>query len=54
MSLAKRYKALTGKPLGVTGEIAKFTAARLLGLERSSARNPGYDATKVVEGRAKK
>jgi len=38
----------------VTGEIAEFTAARLLGLERSSARNPGYDATKVVEGRAKK
>lgn len=31
--LARRYRTLTGKPLGVTGEVAEFEAARLLGLE---------------------
>jgi hypothetical protein len=35
---------LTGKPLGITGEIAEFEAARILGLVLSQARQPGYDA----------
>ena len=43
-SAAKIYRRLTGKPLGITGEIAEFEAARILGLELSSARQPGYDA----------
>lgn len=42
--LAIRYHQETGKPLGITGEIAEFEAARLLGLELSEARQPGYDA----------
>ena len=43
-SLAIEYKELTGKPLGVTGEIAEYNAAKILGLELSEARTPGYDA----------
>ena len=42
--LAARYKKLTGKPLGITGEIAEFNAANLLGLELAEARQAGYDA----------
>lgn len=49
--LAKKYKKLTGKPLGVTGEIAEFTAANILGLQLTAARHPGYDATKEVDGK---
>jgi hypothetical protein len=41
--LAKKYKSLTGKPLGITGEIAEFSAAHALGLELSEARQPGYE-----------
>lgn len=50
-ALAVEFHALTGKPLGVTGEIAEFEAARLLGLALEGARNPGYDAKRVVRGR---
>ena len=39
-----RFKNLTGKPLGITGEIAEFSAAKLLGLELAEARQAGYDA----------
>lgn len=42
--LAQRYRAVTGKPLGITGEVAEFEAARLLNLELTPARNAGYDA----------
>jgi hypothetical protein len=46
--LAIRYKALTGKPLGITGEVAEFEAARLLPtLKLAEAREPGFDATEV-------
>lgn len=38
------YYELTGKPLGITGEIAECEAASLLGLELAEARSPGYDA----------
>lgn len=38
------YYELTGKPLGITGEIAECEAARLLDLELAEARSPGYDA----------
>ena len=44
--LAVEYYELTGKPLGVTGEIGEFEAARLLGLELEPARSAGYDATR--------
>lgn len=42
--LAKEYHSLTGKPLGITGEIGEFIAAEVLNLELTTARHPGYDA----------
>lgn len=42
--VARRYRELTGKPLGITGEIGEVLAARLLGLELADARQSGYDA----------
>ena len=41
---ARRYRELTGKPLGITGEVGEVQAARLLGLELAEARQAGYDA----------
>lgn len=43
--LAGEYYRLTGKPLGVTGEVGEFEAARILGLDLAEARTAGYDAT---------
>lgn len=42
--LAAEYYRLTGKPLGVTGEVAEFVAAEILGLELVPPRTAGYDA----------
>ena len=42
--VAKRYRNLTGKPLGITGEVGEFTAAELMNLQLTGARQPGYDA----------
>ena len=42
--VAVRFKHLTGKPLGITGEIAEFSAAKLLNLNLAEARQAGYDA----------
>lgn len=42
--LAQRYKKLTNKSLGITGEVAEFSAALILGLKLVEARTPGYDA----------
>lgn len=39
------YYQLTGKPLGITGEIGEYYAAKYLGLELAEARTAGYDAT---------
>jgi hypothetical protein len=52
--LAQEYRARTGKPLGVTGEIAEYEAANILGLELMSARQEGYDAIETVGGIARK
>lgn len=49
--VAKRYKRLTGKPLGITGEVAEFTAAKLLNLELAEARQSGYDAIRKQHGK---
>jgi len=49
--LAVRYYLKTGKPLGVTGEIAEFEAARLLGLKLCIARQAGYDALRIKNGK---
>lgn len=42
--LAKEYYHLTGRPLGVTGEIGEYEAARFLNLELAEVRQAGYDA----------
>ncbi|MHB8353811.1 MAG: DUF6998 domain-containing protein [Burkholderiales bacterium] len=49
--LAQEYRTLTGKPLGITGEVAEYEAARLLGLELTPARHAGYDAVRPSDGR---
>jgi len=46
--IAQRYYALTGKPLGITGEVAEYEAARVLGVRLTPARQAGYDATELV------
>ena len=43
-AVARRYRELTGKPLGITGEIGEVLAARLLKLKLAEARQEGYDA----------
>lgn len=45
--LAQQYRVLTGKPLGITGEVAEYEAARILGVELTPARQAGYDATEI-------
>jgi hypothetical protein len=47
--LATEYYQLTGKPLGVTGEIAEYIAAETLGLTLVPARTVGYDALRGTE-----
>ena len=42
--LAREYYEATERPLGVTGELGEYEAARLLTLTLAPAREPGYDA----------
>jgi hypothetical protein len=49
--LAQEYRSLTGKPLGITGEVAEYEAARLLGVTLTPARTAGYDAVREGDGR---
>lgn len=49
--LARDYYALTGRPLGVTGEVAEYEATRLLGLKLAAVRTAGYDAVRPSDGR---
>ena len=49
--ISKRYKELTGKPLGVTGEIAEYEAASKLGLKLANARQEGFDAIRIKSRR---
>ncbi|WP_242341293.1 hypothetical protein [Anaeromyxobacter sp. SG66] len=51
-ALAQEYRAVTGKPLGITGEVAEYEAARLLGLELTVARQVGFDAIEQSGGDA--
>ena len=44
-AVAIEYYRLTGKPLGITGEVGEYEAARLLNLTLANAREAGYDAT---------
>lgn len=43
-ALAVAYYHETGKPLGVTGEVAEWEAAQALGFKLCKARQDGYDA----------
>jgi hypothetical protein len=52
--LAQRYRILTGKPLGITGEVAEYEAARILGIELTPARQAGYDATESDGGQIRR
>lgn len=52
--LAKEYRHLTGRPLGITGEIAEYEAARILGLELSSVRQAAFDAIRQVQGHSQR
>src|SRR4051794_39773050 len=47
--LAAEYYRLTGKTLGVTGEVAEYVAARTLGLTLVPARTCGFDALRGKE-----
>lgn len=48
--LAVEYYGLTGKPLGVTGEVAEYEAAEKLGLTLTNARSPCFDAYREWHG----
>lgn len=52
--LAQEYRRLTGKPLGITGEVAEYEAARILGVELTPARQAGYDAVEKMDGRIRR
>lgn len=41
------YRQRTGRPLGVTGELGEYLAARQLGLTLLQERLPGVDATRI-------
>jgi len=47
-AIAKRYRQLTGRPLGITGEVAEYEACRLLNLRLADVRSPGFDATRDI------
>jgi hypothetical protein len=51
-TLARRYRELTGRPIGITGEVAEYEAMRLLGLNPAKVRQAGYDAIRS-KGRVK-
>lgn len=52
--VAQAYQDLTGRPMGITGEVAEYEAARLLGLKLCPARQPGYDALESLPSRVKR
>lgn len=52
--LAKKYRQLTGRPLGITGEVAEFSAAQILGLKLADVRQSGYDAMRIENGKVTK
>jgi len=52
--LAQQYRAVTGKPLGITGEVAEYEAARILGVELTPARQAGYDALEHRNGKTRR
>lgn len=52
-ALGAAYRQRTGRPLGVSGELGEYLAARHLGLTLLAAREGGVDATRALpEGQA--
>lgn len=47
--IAVRYRELTGRPIGITGEVAEYEAVRLLNLELATVMQAGYDAIRRTE-----
>lgn len=47
--LAAEYYRLTGKPLGITGEVAEYVAAEILDLELAPPRTKGFDAVRRTD-----
>jgi hypothetical protein len=52
--LAQQYRRATGKPLGITGGVAEYEAARLLGLRLTDACQAGFDAIEVHDGNVRR
>jgi hypothetical protein len=53
-TLARKYYTLTGRPLGVTGEVGEYEACRLLGLRLADVRETGFDASRYVGTRRRR
>jgi hypothetical protein len=53
-ALAVRYYTLTGKPLGVTGEVAELEAAEKLGLTLTEVRTAYFDAILESDGQTQR
>jgi len=49
--LAILYRERTGRPLGITGEVAEYEAARLLKLRLAAVRQCGFDAIRERDGK---
>lgn len=43
--IAKEYRDLTCRPLGIVGEVGEYEVCRLLGLKIAQVREAGFDAT---------
>lgn len=52
--LAQKYRRATGKALGITGKVAEYEAARLLGLRLTEACQAGFDALEYREDTARR
>jgi hypothetical protein len=48
--LAKEYRTLTGNPLGITGEVAEYEAARLLHVESHTSTPDGIRRDRAESG----
>lgn len=44
IAAATEYYQLTGKPLGITGEVGEYLVAKIMGLELMPPRTEGFDA----------
>ncbi len=47
-ALAREYYDLSGRPLGITSEVAEYEASRLLNITLAPVRQAGYDAVRLA------